>query len=213
MVEPQPPDDPEERASDLHRHVSVAKVFTLDPSGPNPYFFAKHLVKYAWSWMTRRDDGVCVSIDTRRLEPGAYTVWFRVFDDPSSCNNPDPAGARCSRLDIPACRAAGTCSVLWVTGALVGVDGKSHVSACLAEGGKPGFVFFGNGLADARAAEIHAVLKHHGEAAFSATDPATQARLGRQLSTPGGNCEGMPGDTLTECPDLQVTYHRAPGVH
>ncbi len=82
------------------------------------------------------------------------------------------------------------------------------MSACLDEGEKPGFVFFGDGLVDAAGAEIHVVMKHHGGAAFSATSAADQARLGRQVSTPGGNCEGMPGDTLSECPDLQVTYHR-----
>ncbi len=36
-----------------------------------------------------------------------------VINDPDSCSNPDPAGARCSRLGIPACKTAGTCSVLW----------------------------------------------------------------------------------------------------
>lgn len=203
------PDDAEDESPDLrfHQHLSISRVFTLDPAGPNPFFFAKYSVNHAWSKLARGSDGVCMSIDTRRLEPGAYTTWFRVFNDPDACSHPDPAGAQCSRLDIPACQAAGTCSVLWVTGTIVGVDGKSHVSACLDEGEMPGFVFFGDGLTDAQGAEIHVVMKHHGEAAFSVADPADQARLGRQVSRPGGNCEAMAGDTLAACPDLQVTYH------
>ncbi|MBA3461766.1 MAG: hypothetical protein H0T46_17515 [Deltaproteobacteria bacterium] len=204
-----PSDEDDEESPHLRytQQLSVSRVFTLDPAGPNPFFFAKSRVKYAWSKLTRGSNGVCLSIDTRRLEPGAYTTWFRVFNDPDACSHPDPAGAQCSRLDIPACQAAGTCSVLWVTGTIVGIDGKSHVSACLDEGEMPGFVFFGGGLTDAQGAEIHAVMKHHGDAAFSVSNPADQARLGRQVSRPGGNCEAMPGDTLTACPDLQVTYH------
>ena len=189
-------------------HVSTSYVFTLDEDPPNPFFFAEYWVPQAWSRLHRGSDGVCMAIDTRALEPGAYTVWFRVFNEPLSCSHPDPAGASCSRLDIEDCQAASTCSVLWVTGGIVGVDGRGHFSACLAENEKPGFVFFGDGLTDAPRAEIHVVLKHHGDAAFSVNNAADQERLGRQVSRPGGNCEGMPGDTLEECPDEQVSYHR-----
>jgi hypothetical protein len=157
------------------------------------------------STLSRTADGACVSIDTRDLAPGAYTMWMRAFNDPDNCPMGEGVGgSQCSRVGIgpSGCVGAGTCSVFWIGSGFVGPDGRAHFSACVEKGVTPGYVIIGpDGLSEPETAEIHLVLKHHGDAAFAFDNPQENERLGRQLTRLNGNCEGDTGDEFDNFDD------------
>ncbi len=176
----------------------------------------------ARSKLVRTPEGACVSIDTSGLLPGAYTVWMRAFNDPAGCPfGEGVGGSQCSRLGIfsSTCIPDGTCSVFWVGNGTIGPDGVGHFSACVEKDVPPGFVILGPGLTDPLTAEIHLVLKHHGDAPVGFADPQENERLGRQLTRLNGNCEGDVGDEFdnfddpdvvpNNCFDQQIALHPA----
>lgn len=126
----------------------------------------------------RNKNGVTANFKTSDLEPGAYTLWIVVFNDPTACiegcNEPD--------LFIEAVKG----EVLFATGHVVGNNGKGNFSARLNEGDNSGSVnsLFGipdnDGLRDSQAAEIHLVLRTHG--------PAIPGMVNEQIGSYTGGC-------------------------
>lgn len=92
------------------------------------------------STLVRTDNGVSMTLQTTRLESGAYTIWTFVRDE----------GGR---------------SLFWATGHVVGESGIGNFAAHIEEGNPPGEVLFGNpeGLTDARNALVVFIVRTHGE--------------------------------------------------
>jgi hypothetical protein len=169
-------------------------------------------VEGASSRLTRFQNGVTTAISTIDLNPGhVYTLWWVVFNAPENCSDGvcnaddifvfengaiprDEAGNRVMNMDGI---AAANISIQHAAGGLA-VDGTLNTSASLGEGEVPGIVA-GPGLLDAETAEIHLVVRTHGEKVDSA--------FLDQVSTFGGGCEPM--DALP-CDDVQFSIHLPP---
>lgn len=98
-----------------------------------------------------------MTLHTSDLEPGAaYTVSWVVFNNPGACSNQE-----CGEDDLfdPAVET----SVQLTTGHVVPPSGKGHFAASLSIGGPSREVLFGPGLLDARHAEVHLVVRSHGQ--------------------------------------------------
>ncbi len=146
------------------------------------------------STIIREPSGVTVNVHTN-IEPGTYTVWLVIFNDPTRCINvgpsqclPPPAGGP----DIPD-------SLVFGSGQVVPSSGIGNFAVRLAVGDTDNVIKGREqlGLTDALGAEIYVVLRHHG----SVLDDALEA----QITTFGGGCD------VNECEDLQAATH-APGA-
>ena len=133
----------------------------------------------------RNKNGVTANFKTSDLEPGAYTLWIVVFNDPTACiegcNEPD--------LFIEAVKGA----VIFGTGHVVGNNGKGNFSARLNEGDNPVALFgLTSGLLDSQTAEIHLVLRTHG--------PAIPGIVNEQIDSYFGGC--APDNGTFACEDI-----------
>lgn len=143
------------------------------------------VVDGSWSQLTRTDDSVAMQIATDRLEPGAvYTVWWVIFNNPGACSpemDGDPGTPVCGEDDIftadgeLAPNPLARISILWASGGMADGEGAATFSAVLSEGETPGEVLVGPALEDARRAEVHLVIRNHGQ--------PDMARLHAQLSS------------------------------
>ena len=138
------------------------------------------------SWLTRGSDFLEMGISTTGLKPDAYTVWWVIFNEPTNCN-----ADGCNENDIfidgsPAngpnkeSRAAARISALWATGFIVGEGGVANVSARYQKGFPPGQVIYGPGVEDINKAEIHLVIRTHGE--------PLPGEVGTQITNVNGGC-------------------------
>ena len=146
------------------------------------------------STIIREPGGVTINVHTN-IEPGAYTVWLVVFNDPTRCTNagpsnclPPPAGGP----DIPD-------SLIYGTGQVVPSSGIGNFAVRLAVGDTDNVIRGREqlGLTDAMGAEIYVVLRTHG--------PVLPDALEAQITTFEGACD------VAECEDLQAATH-APGA-
>ena len=135
-------------------------------------------VEGASSQLVRTDQGVTATIQTHFLEPGVYSVWWAVFNEPQNCDF--PVIGRCSVGDLLAPTIAAVPSLLWGTGHVVGPEGVGNFAAHLRVSNPRGEVLGGPGLLNPRRAEIHVVIRGHG--------PAIPGRIPEQLSTFFGGC-------------------------
>jgi hypothetical protein len=144
----------------------------------------------AVSDLVRTKHGVSMTIDTSGLEPGAYTNWFVIFNHPENCG-----GVPCGEGDLDPSNANGVgSSALFATGNVVDSSGLGGFGAHLSEGNTSG-ALFGPGLLDARAAEVHLVVRYHG--------PVIPALMPGQIHSVGGGC----GPGLFACKDVQAAVH------
>lgn len=154
--------------------------------------------------LTRSADAVWLNINTTDLQPGAYTVWWVVFNNPAMCSG------SCGADDFA--NPAVAASVFFATGGVVGRGGTGHFRAHVEEGdvsAVPGQHLFGPGLMNAEGAEIHIVIRYHG--------PVAPHILEKQISTFGGGCMGPAGeedpvvaDRIFPCYDPQAAVFPAP---
>ena len=111
--------------------------------------------------LVRNDNGVTVRATVEDVAPGAYTLWWVVW------NNPEVCGADgCTDADF------GTpgldVDIGYATGHVAGNGGRLTLVAHLAEGGSlSGFptefgIASGRGLLDSLDAEVHIVIRNHG---------------------------------------------------
>ena len=111
----------------------------------------------------RTDTGISVSVSADGLDPGVYTMWWVVWNNPEECLD----AWACLEHDFgdPDIQVA----VGYAGGVVVGSNGKAHVSAHLSEGETlAGFpdeygITPASSLADSRHAEVHVVLRDHGD--------------------------------------------------
>lgn len=145
------------------------------------------------SQLIRSNGVVAMELNTYELRPGApYTVWWVVFNSPLGCSG------ECGEDDIFA--ADGTMSlnpdanisILFADGAVADAEGNASFSALLEENRASGEVLAGPGLTDAAAAEIHLVVRDHGDLQL--------ADSYAQLTTFQPECSA--------CADVQFTVHK-----
>lgn len=166
--------------------ISVVDVVYLDDAGED---VAGLTVPGASSKLVRTNRGVSMSLNTNDLSPGAYTIWWLVFNNPDECTNPIPdTDLLCSPgADF----ATGVdASVLFATGNVVDEDREGGFAAHLKKGDDSG-ALFGPGLLNPRGAEIHLDVKWHGE--------VKPEMMPAQIMTAGA-CNGS-------CKDLQAAGH------
>lgn len=135
----------------------------------------------------RTDDGVTIVVHTFDLAPGAWTIWIFVFNDPSNC-----AGDPCRiPQDIGPANGAvlfGTAHV--VTGGAANFASHIRVGDTTGQIGGPG-----NGLEDARGAELLVDIRHHG--------PVVPKLVKEQLSMVKGGCDELLGPNV--CTNVQLS--------
>ena len=157
--------------------------------------------------LTRDENAVWLSINTTELPPGAYSVWWVLFNNPEACFN----GCNGDDLGNPAVMG----SVFFATNGVVDRNGVAHFRAHLEEGempSAPGSVLLpGPPLMDAQRTEIHVVVRYHG--------PVVERILTKQLTTHWGGCsvpgpavvvDPVPEDRVYPCYDPQATVFKAP---
>jgi hypothetical protein len=147
--------------------------------------------------LLRTNRGISYRIYTTQLDPGAaYTVWVVVFNRPENCedgcdepdvNNPDVDG-----------NIAGENGTGNFQGSLETFDPPAGIQVNVPAG-------TANGLKDPFKAEVHLVVRNHGEVIADLAD--------EQLSTFGGGCDTDSGGTLEDgffCADRQAAVFPSP---
>lgn len=133
--------------------------------------------------LTRTDTTLEVNINTQ-VDPGTYTFWWIVFNNPENCIE------LCDEADfnIPETNS----SVFFATGGIVEEDGIANFTAEIDEGVLPtlnGQVLLGDGLVDSFAADIGIVVRTHGS--------VIPDLLTEQITTVDGGC------SINVCEDIQ----------
>jgi hypothetical protein len=149
------------------------------------------------SSLVRTDSGVSMTIHTNGLVSGnAYTVWFVIFNTPADCVDDG-----CGVDDVFANR--GTPSLRLAAGHVGGASGLGNFGGHLSVGDTGGpacssdpstLGSCGPGLLDARAAEIHLVVRSHG--------PAIPDLTSEQISSFLGGC------SVNACANIQAAVHQ-----
>ena len=121
--------------------------------------------------LVRADGNVAMTLRTSELDQkAAYTVWWVVFNNPGDCSSTcgeddifDENGELMVNVDDGTFGTPGVnVSVVFATGHVVGKNGVGNFGAGLREGKTSG-ALFGPGLVDAQGAEIHLIVRTHGE--------------------------------------------------
>ena len=123
------------------------------------------------------------------LSRHVYTAWLGVFNNPKKC-----ATTPCTSADFANPEVRG--SVIWGSGQIAGEDGTVTFVVFRAVGDTTGVfegIGTGEGLLNAKKAEIHLVVRTHG--------PVIPAMLEEQLTTFNGGC---PPNT---CVNVQAAPH------
>jgi hypothetical protein len=152
------------------------------------------LVPGASATLVRNSSGVTAAFHTSQLDPGAvYTVWLVIFNEPDGCSGP------CDLADVvpfPGNPAA-VVSLVNIGGHVIGQNGRSNFGGRL-NTGDASTALFGPGLLDPFKAEIHIVLRTHGQPIAGMIDDQTASFNG-----------GCPPNT---CANHQVSMFPATAV-
>lgn len=222
----------------------VSRLYPTIPGDPN-FRLESTPVRHARAVLERSEDGLKITVDSRELLPGAYTIWMRIFNQPELCAGGEGVERSvCSRgsdladatdPSVPDENNQSTSGVFWLAGALVGDDGKVHISTSVDVNEWPGMVLLGADVegTDHQAvwnplgAEVHIVLRYHSDAAQAegpiflwdstrTLNDLTQEELdafellGRQLNRFLGNCSPAFGEAASNCEDLQLAVFGPP---
>lgn len=144
------------------------------------------LIDGSTSTLTRKNNKIAIDLTTFDLPAGVYTFWWHLSNQGSGPEDD---------------------SILFATSTIVGDNGTAEVTATLKEGQNPGFVFTGNGLLDARNADVELFVRWHGA---PSDDPDT---LVLQLTHPFGGCihelNPAPSENDVVCYNPQIAVHLA----
>jgi len=160
--------------------------------------------------LRRGYDYIQFNLHTTGLPPGAYTIWYVIFNDPSSCSE------GCGENDLLLPKTG----VVWATGKVVGENGIGNFRDKLYVGERrdPGTqeAVLGEALEsplyDPKGAEVHLIVKYHGPAS---DDPhvlyeQTHTILGSCGPEDGANSFDA-GDFGIQCFDPQAAIFFPPG--
>ena len=159
--------------------ISTAPVVNLPDFTP---------VAGASSKIVRNDDGVTVSVSTT-VDPGTYTMWMLLWNDPDSCTGGGGLNCNPTMDDPPDC-------VLFTAGHVVGNKGTLNYTGhrdVFDTSGFIGGVACADGLTNPQGADIHLIIRSHG--------PKLPGQVTLQISTVGGGCD------VNECADVQAAAH------
>jgi hypothetical protein len=151
-------------------------------------FSDETIVPDSSSTLLRNRSGITMTIHTSELEPrAAYTIWWVIFNQPDACAG-DPCGlGDLFDMDVQA-------SVLFAAGHVVPPSGKGNFAASLRAGGPTRQVLFGPALLDSRHAEVHLVVRSHGQ--------PIPGLVHDQIGSFEGGCD------INTCEDVQFAIHK-----
>lgn len=182
-------------------HMPLSADQSAVTSHSNVYTFAD-MTQVGHSALTRNDGGVSFTVRTSGLEPNtANTLWIVVFNKPENCSGP------CGEDDLftPSVMT----DVMYSAGRVVMHSGKANYAGTRRVGDNKGSIFpvFGvpsPGLMDARKAEIHLIVRTHGE--------IITGLINEMISTFAAGCAGFPPALGTPgpntCEDIQFAVHK-----
>lgn len=148
------------------------------------------------STLHRNSNGITVNFKAEGLHPGAYTIWWVIWNNSGNCENgPDPAdpeapwGGLCGEADFGT--SGVDVDVMYAGGHVVGNNGKGNFSAHLNAGdetpeslielfGLPDVEGGGLQVGKTLSAEVHVVIRTHG--------PVVPGMVNEQISSYGGGC-------------------------
>lgn len=146
--------------------------------------------------LVRNASGVTMTLQTSGLPAGAYTTWWVIFNNPAACSN-----GVCGEDDLPAFGGAPAvnASVVFATGHVVSENGTANFGAWLGVGETDG-ALFGPGLVNVYGAEIHNVVRSHGE--------VLPAFMPSQISSFNGGCPAGTPPGPNSCFNVQGAIHK-----
>jgi hypothetical protein len=159
------------------------------------------------SLLTRTKKAIKLNGYTTGLEPNsAYSIWWVIYNKPENCvdgnGNFDEVG--CGKDEVVDSMLAmhTQTSMLWAGGLISDDNGNAHFNAELKKGNPLGEVAMGPGLLRPQAAEVHFLIRSHGEMKVG--------MVAEQISTMMANC--MPeGDHA--CTNVQGGVHKVETDH
>lgn len=176
-------------ASNVNGQVDKANGKSVITTQPVFIFGEQTVVPQAGSILARTKEGAYMSMHSASLTPGeAITAWWAIFNNPKKCQT-----TPCTVPDLFIPEVQG--SVVNAAGKVIGIEGTAEFGDFIAVNDTAGAVF-GPGLLNAFKAEIHLVLRTHGQAMLD--NPQV---LKEQLTQFDGGC---PPNT---CEDIQASPH------
>lgn len=155
--------------------ATEADTLRTSPVMTHPSQGEKAAVAGATSRLAVHSGGVFVNFETSGLTPGnVHTLWFVAINDPAQCETEN-----CTSKDVLKRSDIVQSDVGYAGGVIVGDDGSASFNWFQAEGALDGG-WFGNGLKNGDAAEIHLVVNDHG--------PVIDGRVDEMLSTYRDGC-------------------------
>lgn len=179
--------------------VQTAPVFTFQPAGdfggadnvltpgdmfpPGPNSSAT---------LKRGSNFLHFNIHTSGLPPGAYTVWWIIFNYPSDCADPNPAGGLCAGTPESADIFLSNAAIIWATGKEVQANGIGNFNDMLyIDEHRSEYFHIGSALnsplENPQGAEVHFAIKYHG---LASDDPE---EFYTQTHTLTGGCDASDG--------------------
>lgn len=179
--------------ADSGRHVSVSRMELFPGSDNAP-------AKTDGSRLTRIAGLITVEVRTSGLDPsGPYSLWAVVFNNPARCHS-----SPCSDADLPITPGHDPlveAALINIGGGVSLPDGRGVFRGRLPEA-RNGVVTadlqFGPGLLDAQRAEVHIVVRGHGQPA--------EADLFSALRSFEGGCNAN-NKVQPPCGNQQVSVH------
>ena len=145
-----------------------------------------NLIVIGTSTLHRNKNGITVNFKAEGLYPGAYTIWWVIWNNPQKCLTP---GA-CNDGDFATSEEVGV-EVMYAAGHIVGNNGKGNFSAHLNVNDASGSIndeffrlpYFGKGLQAGKtfSSEVHIVLRTHG--------PKVPGSVNDQINSYDGGCD------------------------
>ena len=174
------------------KKAKVSKKQTVDIFIPPPLGPFPNLEVIGSSTLHRNKNGITVNYKATGLHPGAYTIWWVIWNNPQECTTP----GGCLDIDFPNPQNPPNpdnmvgVEVMYAGGHVVGKNGKGNFSAHLKAGDDSpesmntsfGFETVGGlRVGNTFDAEVHVVLRTHG--------PAIPGLVHEQISSYRGGCD------------------------
>lgn len=160
-------------------------------------------VKGSSATLWRGDNHVSMRLHTRQLDPEhAYTTWWVVFNNPEACVD-DPCGMQDFLNPLTDAR------LKWADGEVVGSNGIATFASTLKTTDSGAEFSQGQALTNPAGAEIHIVVRDHGESEKDSDQTTTlNGGCSASSSVPGGSGSSLSGQN--ECEDEQFALFLAP---